>query len=193
MTSTASGPTPPKPSTGDQRARVLLVGMMGVGKSTVGRLLAARLGWPYLDSDEEIVRTTGSTVPEIFAERGEAAFRAEEARVLAEATSSDGPVVIAVAGGAVLDAGNRARIRGAGLVVWLRADVATLAARVGSGAGRPLLDDGAKVAMPRLYEERRPIYAQLAELVLDVDEQSPAQAAEGIVAVLASRGITARA
>jgi shikimate kinase len=102
--------------------------MMGAGKSTTGRILADRLGWPYLDSDDEIERQTGRTVPEIWKADGEPAFRAEESRVLAEAGTSDGPSVISVAGGAVLDVENRAVIRRAGLVVWLRADVATLAA-----------------------------------------------------------------
>ena len=80
-------------------SRVLLIGMMGAGKSTTGHLLAARLGWPFLDSDDEVTRLTGRTIPEIWKADGEAAFRAEESRVLAAATTSDGPVVIGVAGG----------------------------------------------------------------------------------------------
>ncbi len=161
--------------------RVLLIGMMGAGKSTTGHLLAARLGWPYLDSDDEIARRTGRTVPEIWKAEGEAAFRAEESRVLAEATTSDGPVVIAVAGGAVLDPANRARIRNAGLVVWLRADVAVLAARVGAGAGRPLLEGGPVDALQRLSAIRYPIYAELADLTFDVDRLSPSEVADRIV------------
>ena len=169
--------------------RVLLIGMMGAGKSTTGHLLSKRLGWPYLDSDDEIHRQTGRTVPEIWKQDGEAAFRAEESRVLAEATTSDGPVVIAVAGGAVLDPDNRARIRGAGLVVWLRADVAVLAARVGSGTGRPLLEGGPAAAMQRLSEVRAPIYADLADLTLDVDRMSPPQVVDRILAALRDRGV----
>jgi shikimate kinase len=169
--------------------RVLLIGMMGAGKSTTGHLLSKRLGWPYLDSDEEIHHQTGRTVPEIWKQDGEAAFRAEESRVLAEATTSDGPAVIAVAGGAVLDPDNRARIRGAGLVVWLRADVAVLAARVGSGTGRPLLEGGPAAAMQRLTEVRAPIYADLADLALDVDRMSPPQVVDRILAALRDRGV----
>jgi shikimate kinase len=169
--------------------RVLLIGMMGAGKSTTGHLLSKRLGWPYLDSDEEIYHQTGRTVPEIWKQDGEAAFRAEESRVLAEATTSDGPAVIAVAGGAVLDPDNRARIRGAGLVVWLRADVAVLAARVGSGTGRPLLEGGPAAAMQRLTEVRAPIYADLADLALDVDRMSPPQVVDRILAALRDRGV----
>jgi shikimate kinase len=169
--------------------RVLLIGMMGAGKSTTGHLLAARLGWPYLDSDDEIARQTGRTVPEIWKADGEAAFRAEEARVLAEATTSDGPCVVAVAGGAVLDPDNRARVRRGGLVVWLRAEVAVLAARVGTGAGRPLLEGGAAAALERLSVQRAPIYAELADLVFDVDQLSPPQVVDRIVAGLREQGV----
>jgi len=169
--------------------RVLLIGMMGAGKSTTGHLLSKRLNWPYLDSDDEIHRQTGRTVPEIWKADGEAAFRAEETRVLAEATTSDGPVVISVAGGAVLAPENRARIRGAGLVVWLRADVAVLAARVGAGEGRPLLESGPAAAIERLVEVRAPIYADLADLVLDVDRMSPPQVVDRIVGALGERGV----
>lgn len=168
-------------------SRVLLIGMMGSGKTTVGAILAERLGWPYLDSDNEIFRSTGSTVPEMFATHGEAAFRAEEARVLSWATTSVGPVIIAVAGGAVIDPDNRRRIKQAGLVVWLRAEVATLAARVGTGAGRPLLGEDPRGALGRLYTERRAIYEQLADITIDVDEQTPQAVAERIIAALSQR------
>ena len=164
--------------------RVLLIGMMGAGKSTTGHLLAARLGWPYLDSDDEILRATGRTVPEIWKADGEAAFRAQESRVLAAATSSDGPVVIGVAGGAVLDPENRSRVQQAGLVVWLRADVAVLAPRVGDGAGRPLLEGDAAEAIRRLAAARAPVYAELADLTFDVDQLSPAQVVDRIVAAV---------
>jgi shikimate kinase len=173
--------------------RVLLIGMMGAGKSTVGALLAGRLGWPFLDSDWEIQRSTGATVPEIFAQRGEAAFRAEEARVLQEATTSLAPVVISVAGGAVLDPDNRRRIRSAGLVVWLKAEVTTLASRVGSGWGRPLLGEDPAAALGRLYPEREQIYSELADVVVHVDQQAPGAVVDRIVSVLSHRGVTSRA
>ncbi len=174
-------------------ARVLLIGMMGAGKSTVGAMLADRLGWPFLDSDWEIQRSTGSTVPQIFAERGEAAFRAEEARVLQQATTSLAPVVISVAGGAVLDPDNRRRIKAAGLVVWLKAEVTTLASRVGSGQGRPLLGPDPAAALGRLYPEREQIYSNLADVVVHVDEQAPGAVVDRIMASLTQRGVTTRA
>ncbi len=155
--------------------------MMGAGKSTVGRQLAGRLSWPYVDSDSDVEARTGMSVPEIFATSGEAAFRAEEARALQEATTSDGPLVVSVAGGAVLDADNRRRIRAAGLVVWLRAPVPTLAKRVGVGFGRPLLGDDPPAALARLYQERRPIYEELADLVIDVDELRPSEVVDRIM------------
>jgi shikimate kinase len=164
--------------------RVLLVGMMGSGKTTVGRLLATRLGWPHFDSDEMISRSTGKTVQEIFEERGEAAFRAEEARVLAEAATSDGPAVVSVAGGAVLAAENRKVMRRAGPVVWLRAEVTTLIDRVGHGRGRPLLADDPAAALRRLDGERRPLYAEVADVVVDVDNLEAGEVVELILAGL---------
>ena len=123
--------------------------MMGAGKSTVGPALAERLGWSYLDSDDQVERATGETVAEIFAGRGEAAFRIEEKRALKRAATTDEPAVVSVAGGAVLDPDNRALLRRAGLVVWLRADVGVLARRVGAGIGRPLLGDDPPAALRR--------------------------------------------
>jgi len=164
--------------------RVLLVGMMGAGKTTVGRELSRRLGWSYFDSDAMVEAHTGKTVPEIFEERGEAAFRAEESRALAEAVTSDGPAVVSVAGGAVLDPDNRRRLADGGTVVWLRADVETLARRVGAGRGRPLLSPDPDTALRRLYEQRRPVYEEVADVVVDVDDRSAAEVAEAILAEL---------
>lgn len=168
-------------------SRVLLIGMMGAGKTTTGRLLAERLEWPYLDTDDEIERRCGRTVPEIWRDDGEPAFRAEEARVLASACASDGPMVISVAGGAVLDPANRALIRAAGLVAWLRADVATLSSRLGSGSGRPLLARGPAEALARLSAERAPLYSELADLTFDVDRMSPPQVVEAVAEAVEAR------
>lgn len=164
--------------------RLFLVGMMGAGKTTVGQVLADRLGWPHLDSDGQVAQATGRSIPEIFAERGEEAFRAEEAKALTRATTSATPVVVSVAGGAVLDPENRRLLGRSGSVVWLRARVDTLAARVGSGDGRPLLDHDPAAALRHLEAQRRPMYQQLAQLVVDVDDLPPTLVAERILAGL---------
>jgi len=157
---------------------VLLVGMMGSGKTTTGRLLARRLGRVFHDSDEEILLRTGMTVPAMFAERGEAAFRAEERAVLASAVSSGTPGVIAVAGGAVTDPDSRRRIRRAGMVIWLRAAPHVLAGRVGIGRGRPLLERDPSATLRLLAARRRAVYGDVANVTLDVDWITPQVAAE---------------
>ena len=165
-------------------AHILLVGMMGAGKTTTGHLVADRLGWGYRDSDEDVESTTGLTVPEIFERDGEDAFRKIESRVLASACAEEHPHVISVAGGAVLETDNRALVARSGFVVWLRASPETLGARVGDGAGRPLLGEDPTAAMRRLLEARAPVYADLAELVIDVDDLAPEQVAERILAAV---------
>jgi shikimate kinase len=162
-------------------ARILLVGMMGAGKSTTGRLAASRLGWAYRDSDADVAAVTGLTVPELFAREGEAAFRRMEAAVLADACADPAPSVVSVAGGAVLSPENRRLIEASGTVVWLRARPQTLALRVGDGAGRPLLGDDPATAMIRLAAERAPFYAEVADLVIDVDELPPDAVADRVL------------
>ncbi len=164
--------------------RILLVGMMGAGKTTTGQLLAAALGWRYFDSDADVEADTGLTVPELFARDGEAAFRAAEATVLARACDDPLPSVVSVAGGAVLSPDNRARIASSGTVVWLRARPETLAARVGDGAGRPLLGDDPAEAVVRLHAVRAPFYEEVADLVVDVDDLEPDEVAERILAAV---------
>ena len=166
--------------------RILLVGMMGAGKTTVGRALATRLGYPYVDSDHQVESRTGQTVREIFETRGEAAFRQDEKLALSEALASDGPVVVSVAGGAVLDPDNRARLRQAGMVVWLKASPEALAKRVVGHASprtghRPLLGDDPLTALTLLYEDRAPLYEEVADLVVDVEEATPEQAVQEVL------------
>ena len=163
---------------------VLLVGFMGVGKSTTGKVLAQRLGCRYVDSDERVKERTGLTVPELFAQRGEPAFRAEESEVLREACQAVDGVVVGVAGGAVLDPANRALMRTTGTVVWLRARLETIVQRVGDGRSRPILGDDPAAAVRRLYPQREPLYAELADVVVDVDDVGPDQVAGEIAAAL---------
>jgi shikimate kinase len=165
--------------------KIVLVGMMGSGKTTVGRALAQHLGWCYLDSDEQVERRTGRTVPEILASDGERAFRAEESRALADAIAQPGPLVLSAAGGTVLDAGNRELLRRAGSVVWLRARPETLAERVGDGAGRPLLAPDPPAALARLDRERRPFYAEVADVIVDVDDLTADEVVTRILGALA--------
>jgi shikimate kinase len=162
--------------------RILLVGMMGAGKTTTGQLVAHRLGWDYRDSDADVETLTGLTVPALFARDGEAAFRRAEAQVLAAACNKARPTVLSVAGGAVLSPENRALIRASGTVVWLRAVPQRLAERVGAGIGRPLLGDDPAEAMDRLVNERAPYYTELADAVIDVDELSPDEVADRVIA-----------
>ena len=160
---------------------------MGAGKTTVGEALAARLGWQYLDSDAQVEANTGRTVPEIFATDGERAFRREEAKALTEAVTRSDSTVISVAGGAVLDAANRDLIRRSGPVIWLRADPDTLARRVGSGVGRPLLEGDPAGHIRNLYEARRPVYESLADLVVDVDDLEPEDVVDQVARWLSTR------
>jgi shikimate kinase len=160
--------------------RILLVGMMGSGKTTVGKLVADELGWDYRDSDADVEAATGMTVPELFARRGEAAFRAAEAGALARACATTTPTVVSVAGGAVLSPANRALIEASGTVVWLRARPDSLASRVGDGRGRPLLGQDPATALRELNEVRLAFYADVADLTIDVDDLSPSDVASRI-------------
>jgi shikimate kinase len=165
----------------DDTRRILLVGMMGAGKTTTGRLVADKLGWDYLDSDVEVEKKTGLTVPALFARDGEVAFRDAEAEVLRTACARTEPVVISVAGGAVLRPENRDLVRQSGRVIWLRARPGTLAARVGDGVGRPLLDGDPGAALRALDAVRRPFYAEVADETIDVDDLSPDEVGAQIV------------
>ncbi len=166
-------------------ARLLLVGMMGAGKTTVGRCLAGRLGWELADSDAMVEASTGRTVAQIWEAAGVAAFRTEEKRALAEALTGDRPVVVSVAGGAVLDASNRALMRRSGVVVWLRAAVETLAERVGDGGShRPLLDGDPLGGLHELDAVRRPLYAAVADIVVDVDQLDAPAVADRVLATM---------
>jgi shikimate kinase len=153
---------------------LVLIGLMGSGKSTVGEACAARLGRPFVDTDELVLATTGRSIGEIFARGGEPEFRQLEATAVADVCASPEPLVISCGGGAVLDADNRKTLRGAGVVVWLRGTPATLAARVDADAtDRPLLNsDQSESELERLAELRAPLYQSTAHAVVDTDDRS---------------------
>jgi shikimate kinase len=162
--------------------------MMGSGKTTVGRRLAARWSVPFLDSDEQVEARTGRTVADIFRTDGEPAFRRLEAEALAAALRAEPAGVIAAAGGVVLDAGNRALLASSGTVVWLRADAAVLLARIGAAGDdhRPLLDDDPATVLDRMARDRTELYAEVADLVIDVDHRTPTQVAGMVEAAVTS-------
>lgn len=165
MASIPSHPAPERPIT--------LVGLMGVGKTTIGRRLASRISRPFLDADAEVESAAGRTVAEIFADFGEAAFRDGERKVIARLLDEPKPVVLALGGGAFMDPDTRALIKARAISVWLRADVDTLYERVMRKPGqRPLLEtDDPKGVLERLHAERAPVYAQ-ADIVVDSDAAS---------------------
>jgi shikimate kinase len=158
--------------------------MMGAGKSTVGQALARRRGWAFVDSDAQIEAQTGRTVAQIWHLDGEAAFRKLEAEVLADALAQERPTVVAAAGGVVLDAATRERLRGNGPVVWLRARPETLAGRVGSATHRPLLDTDPRGVLARLAAERAGLYAEVADATVDIDGLSADRVVERVEAAL---------
>lgn len=143
---------------------VVLVGMMGAGKSSIGRRLAARLGIPFVDADTEIESAAGMTIADIFAKHGEPYFRAGEARVIARLLDH-GPQVLATGGGAVIDAQTRALIRDKSLSIWLKADLDVLLKRTRRRGERPLVD-----RIKDLLPQREPLYAQADMMVQSRDE-----------------------
>ncbi|MHB8682643.1 MAG: shikimate kinase [Acidimicrobiales bacterium] len=163
--------------------RLVLVGMMGAGKSTVGRLVAERLGWRFVDVDAVVEREAGTTIAELFATRGEDAFRVAESTALAAVLADDGhDAVVSVGGGAVVAEANRRALRDAGTVVWLRARPETLARRVGDGLDRPLLAGTTDPAtrLEALAQARRQHYEAVADVVVDVDELSVEEVASRV-------------
>jgi shikimate kinase len=163
---------------------VVLVGLMGAGKSSIGRRLAHRLGLPFTDADGEIEAAAGSSIEEIFARHGEMAFRDGERRVIARLL--DGPLqVLATGGGAYMDPATRALIRTRAISVWLRATLDVLLARVGRRSNRPLLKAGEpRAVLERLIAERYPVYAE-ADITVDSFEGTPEATLERVLAALA--------
>lgn len=169
----AGAAAPPKPLLRERLGRrsVVLVGLMGAGKSTVGRRLAVHLGMPFRDADTEIEAAAGMPISDIFAELGEAAFRDGERRVIHRLLGQE-PLVLATGGGAYMSQETRARIHDTAICVWLRADHATLLRRVSRRSNRPLLKTGNPAeTLRRLMAERYPVY-ELAHLTVEARDGS---------------------
>lgn len=166
---------------------IVLVGLMGAGKTTVGRRLAAVLGLPFVDADEEIERAAGLPVSEIFERHGEPEFRRGERRVI-ERLLQGPPHVLATGGGAFMDPDTRALVREKGISIWLRADIDVLMRRVEKRDTRPLLrGDNPRAVMERLIAERYPVYAE-ADVTVESNNGPHGAAVVQVLAALAARG-----
>ena len=152
----------------------MLIGMPGTGKSTVGPALAQVLGWGFIDLDDVVADEVGD-VAAFIEQAGIDAFRGRERAAIVSMTPRN--CVVSVGGGAIVDPANRAALAEKGHVVWLRANLATLHARVGDGAGRPLLAGDAEAALINLLQERTPLYTECAEVTVDVDDRDPSEIA----------------
>ncbi len=165
---------------------LVLVGLMGAGKSSIGRRLAKRLALPFVDADKEIEKAAGKTINEIFNEHGEEYFRDGERRVIARLLQ-EGPIVLATGGGAFMEPQTREVIAQHGLSVWLKADLEILLERVSRRDTRPLLNQGdPRRILERLIAERYPTYAQ-AEIIVQSRDVNHEVIVTEIMAALASR------
>jgi shikimate kinase len=162
---------------------IVLVGMMGAGKSSVGRRLGARLALPFIDADTEIETAAGMSIPEIFARHGEPAFRSGEQRVIARLLEG-GPQVLATGGGAFMSADTRAAVRARGVSVWLKADFEVLMRRIKRRTDRPMLKtDDPAATLKALLDVRDPVYAQ-ADLTIESREVPHGTVVDEIIAGL---------
>lgn len=170
---------------------IILIGPMGAGKTTIGRILANRLDWQFHDSDREIEKRTGASIPLIFDIEGEAGFREREHDMLADLTAGRG-MVLATGGGAVLRADNRELLRKNGLVVYLYTSVERQFERTQHDTQRPLLQNGDRRAtLQRLMDERDPLYRETAHVVLETGGQTPRAMADRILAASRQGGLDA--
>ncbi len=167
---------------------IVLIGMMGAGKTTVGKLLAGAIERDFVDLDEVVAATAHSTIPALFTTEGEAAFREREVAALRSVLQLAEAPVVAAGGGLVTGEVTRALLRSAAQCVWLRAEPQTLADRVGSGAGRPLLKGDPIAVLTSLCEARAQQYDDAADLVVDVDDRTPAEVVEVLLELLGTAG-----
>jgi shikimate kinase len=162
-----------------------LVGLMGSGKSSVGRLLAARMGRELVDTDHLVEQVTGRSIAELFTNEGERSFRRYELESLRRALRRTEPVVVATGGGVVLTADARRALEVDATVVWLRGTPELLARRIDGDRARPLLGRRDTAAVLRaLHDQREDLYVEVADAIVDVDEHGPEEVAEQVLDVL---------
>ena len=154
--------------------------MMGCGKTTVGRLLAARTGWPYIDNDELLARLSGANAKEVLERAGESSLRAAEADALRVGLQTPAPCIIGAAAGSILDTNLRAEFDRSSKVVWLTASPRILARRARGAAHRPWLDTDAVTWMSTTLAERAPLYELAADLIVITDRRKPSAIAAQI-------------
>ena len=163
---------------------IVLVGLMGAGKSSIGRRLAEKLSFPFVDADHEIEVAAGKSIAEIFADHGEAYFREGERRVISRLIEN-GAQVLATGGGAFINDDTRERIAGHGVSVWLKADLPLLMKRVNKRSDRPLLlNDNPQAVMQRLMDERYPIYGK-ADVIVESRDVQHTQMVNDVIKTLA--------
>jgi shikimate kinase len=162
---------------------LVLIGLMGAGKTSVGRECARRLGRPFVDTDELVTGLARLSVEEIFAGEGELAFRKLERDVVADVCRSPEALVVACGGGTVVDPENRRALRRAGLVIWLKAPSATLLTRVGDGSSRPLLRGDPEGALTRLGRLRGMTYEAASHAAIDTDGIDVGEVADAVLSV----------
>jgi shikimate kinase len=164
----------------DRDGRIFLIGLMGSGKSTIGRRLSREIGWPYLDNDQLIRDVTGQAAPDLEAAGGVEALHAAETVAFERSLTLDPPVIVGVAAWVVTRPDLRSQMHDAGRVVWLRAEPETLLARAGTGQGRRA-DALSSEWIERVAAERAPWFASVADLVIDVDLRRPREVVGDIV------------
>jgi shikimate kinase len=162
----------------------VLIGMMGSGKTTIGRLLAETTGWPYVDNDELLRRSTGATARELLASGGEPRLRDAESDAMRLGLELPAPVIVGVAAGTVLDSVNRERMKADATVVWLHAPPDILVERAGDAAHRPFVDRAGTAWMADAFAQREPLYRQVADMTVDTGRGRPDEVVDTIRAQL---------
>jgi shikimate kinase len=173
----------------ERRCRIVLIGMMGSGKSTVGELLSRRTGWPHHDNDQLLRRLFDANPREILTSRNEEAVLAAEVEALRAGLAKATPSIVSAAGGTIVDQAARKALAANGLVVWLRVDAATIHERAGGGDHRPWPDPDRLGWIRSALTTRQALYESVAQLILDADHAAPSALADQILAHIRQRGI----